>query len=109
MKEIPMLPTIDGIAANELFGDKAKAEKWWKQKKIRENAICNLIENSTALQIADPENQERFYIVSPGIRGKKYALSFFDERGAVGDLQRDDPRDFLREIPNHYVLVDRIA
>lgn len=109
MNKIPILPTIDGSAAERLFGDKEKAEKWWKQKKTRENAICDLIRNTIALQIADPNNKERFIIISPGIRGKKYSLSFFDERGAVSDLQRDDLKILSRVIPDYYILVDMIV
>ena len=109
MIPLPVLPTVDGIGFNVLFGDEKEADRWMEQKKEREEFLCSLIKNTIALHIADPNNASRFFIVSPGIRGKKYSLSMFSNNEAIGDWQRDNPKDFIKVIPDDFVLVDMIA
>lgn len=107
-KNLPVLPEVIGIGFEELFSSSKRAELWLKQKEEREKYIIALIKSATALQFADPDNEKRFYTVSPGLRGKKYMLGKFDEKGPFGHIDRDKPEDFIREIPTHYVLVDMI-
>lgn len=105
-RTLPVLPTVPNLSLADLFAGNEISEKWYEAKKKRDTAICELIRSCRAAQFQDPKNEERMYIVSPGIRGKLYSLSFFDEYGAVGDWQRDNPEEFVREIPSDYILVD---
>lgn len=107
--ELPVLPAVKGIGFDELFGDTKRAEQWYAQKAYRQSFICELIRHSRALQFADPEDPTRFLTVSPSLRGKKYMLGRFDKFGPVGHCDRNNPEDFVREIPDNYILVDMIV
>lgn len=107
MKEnnIPVLPAVMPWT-DEIFFDDDLCDLWDDQLKKREAFICDLVRKYTALQIADKNDPERFFVISPGIRDKKYSLTRFDALGAIWDAQRDTPEEFVSEIANDAVLVD---
>lgn len=104
MQNLPHIPEVLQITSKELFFDEELAGKWYQSISERKAAIACAIGIYTALKFTDPENPDKFQIVSPSTKGYKYQITVFDSLGPVYDCQMDDPNRVAEEINEKYVL-----
>lgn len=104
MQNLPHIPEVLQISSRDVFFDEELADKWYQSISERKAAIACAIGFYTALKFTDPENPDKFQIVSPSTKGYRYQITVFDSFGPVYDIQKDDPGTAAEEINERYVL-----
>ena len=104
MQNLPYIPEVLQVTSKDIFFDKELADKWYQSISERKDAIACAIGFYTALKFTDPENPDKFQIVSPSTKGYRYQITVFDSFWPVYDIQKDDPGMVAEEINERYVL-----
>lgn len=102
--QMPHIPEVLRITSKDIFFDEELADKWYQSILERKSAIACAIGFYTALKFVDPENPDKFQIVSPSTKGYQYQITVFDSLGPIYDIQKDDPGTAAEEINERYVL-----